>query len=187
MSELLQSFVSKSTFVKVIISLAILLVVNFFINGKLIGLGKLKEITNGVGILDMEFGYSVDKAYGILDALGSQGRAFYLRMIPMDFVFPLSYMLFYLAAISYLLRLSNLQGRLLNYALVIPVLTAAFDFIENTAIIRLLRHYPVRLINTAKIANVLTMTKIVFIYMSMGTIALLLIATLFIKLRTIRL
>ena len=85
--------------------LVLFIIAQSVINGRPLGVVQLHEMTDGVGILDLERGYSPERAYEILTAQGDTGRAFYLRsVIPLDFVFPLTYTLFYLTANTYILQ-----------------------------------------------------------------------------------
>ena len=63
---------------------------SIIINEKPFGVKKLKEISNGVGIIDLEFNYTVDKVYEILDGLGEEGRAFYYKIIVLEFIFSIT-------------------------------------------------------------------------------------------------
>jgi hypothetical protein len=180
MNNLLAGLVSKSNLISVI-SLFVLLAVSFgIINGKAVGTGKLKQITNGVEIIDMEPGYSVEKAYDILEKQGAEGRNYYLkRIIPMDFIFPATYMLFYASAILFLLKLLRSQNAWVNYIVFFPLLAALCDYFENFAIIRMLINYPQKLILSAKAANIFTLSKLAFIYTSWAGILVLTIIVLF--------
>lgn len=146
---------AKTNLVYIFISLLILIVALNIINGEDVGVSKLKQITNGVGILDMEPGYSIEKAYSILDSQGTEGRYYYLkRIIPMDFVFPLIYMAFYCSIILFLLKLIHPRNELLHLLAFVPVLNTFFDYLENITIIRLLVRYPQKEIFTVKLANI---------------------------------
>ncbi|MCL2697704.1 MAG: hypothetical protein FWE74_06455 [Oscillospiraceae bacterium] len=112
------------------------------INFSGIGVTGLLKITDGANILDFEFGYSEEEAYDMLTALGEEGREFYLtKIIPLDFPFPVTYMLFYAGWIALLLKHIT-QSKRFKYLLLIPVLAALSDWIENIGIIAMLRSYP---------------------------------------------
>ncbi len=150
------------------------MIMSILINNSPYGLAKLKQITDGHSILDMELkGYSVEKAYEILDNLGEEGRAFHLRTIaPLDFPFPLAYGMFYFITLT-LIAKSLLKKMPKPWLLgCTGLLAALFDWLENIMIISLLKHYPDKLINVAKTASVFTQLKSFFILTSMGLILL---------------
>jgi hypothetical protein len=102
----------------------------------------LLKITGGANILDFEIGYTLEQAKGLLTALGEEGRMFYLtRIIPLDFLFPVSYMLFYAGWIALFIKHITIR-RWMKYALVFPVINMLSDWIENIGIIAMLRSYP---------------------------------------------
>lgn len=174
MNNLLEGLVSKSNLIWVISFFALFVISITIINGNAVGMGKFKQITNGVGILGMEPGYSVEKAYNILDGQGAEGRTFYLKkIIPMDFVLPLTTMLFYTSVLLFLLKLMNPQYVLVNYVALVPLLAMLFDYFENISFIRMLISYPQKLILTAKVANVFTLSKLAMMYTSWAGIIIL--------------
>lgn len=157
---------------------------NLLINGSPYGLAKLVALTNGHSILDMEFGgYSVDRAYEILGALGAEGRNFAMKyIVPLDFPFPLSYGLFYFVTLTLLGKsiLKNLKNPWLFG--IVGAAAALFDWLENIMVIILLRNYPRRLAGVATTASVFTQLKALFIISSIVLIMAGLIAVLIHKL-----
>lgn len=155
-----------------IIALVLFMCMNFLINGSPYGLGKLIEITGGHSILDMELmGYSVDRAYEVLEALGEEGRAFNMKFIvPLDFAFPLTYGLFYFVTLTLIMK--NIRKNIKKPWLIglVGVFATLFDYLENIMVINLLQSYPNRLDGVAKIASVFTQLKSLFIVLSMVVI-----------------
>ena len=154
---------------------------NFLINYSPYGLSKLVEITGGHSILDMEMqGYSVDKAYELLDALGEEGRAFNMKFIvPLDFPFPLSYGLFYFITLTLILKTirSNIKRPWLIG--LVGVCATLLDWSENIMIINLLQNYPQRQNEIVKIASIFTQLKGLFIMISMFLIVVGLLVIIF--------
>ncbi len=146
----------------------------FLINGSFIGTAKLMEVTGGQNILDMEFeGYSVEKAYTILDALGEEGRAFNMKyIIPLDIIFPLSYGLFYFMALSLIAK--HLFTKMKRFWLIglVGFVGTLFDLAENIAVFRLLQNYPLKLPKTVEVASLFTQIKGTFTFINMVLIAL---------------
>ncbi len=143
------------------------------INGSPYGLAKLREITGGNSILDMEFrGYTVDRAYEILGNLGTEGRNFHMKYIlPLDFIFPLSYGLFYFVTLTIIAK-AIWQGIGKPWLFgTIGIAATLFDILENIMIIRLLSHYPTHLERVAELANLFTLLKGIFLTSSTLLIA----------------
>ena len=135
--------INKVTWKIVAVFTVLFAVVFIVINYSSIGVAGLLRITGGANILDFEFGYSNEGAYQMLTALGADGRIFYLtQILPMDFLLPLSYMLFYVSIIALLIKHSG-RHRYYCFLLCIPVLAAVSDWIENIGIISMLRNYPI--------------------------------------------
>ena len=151
-----------------IVSFVLFICMYFLINHSPFGVDKLVEITGGHGILDMEMGgYSADRAYEILEALGEEGRAFNMKyIVPLDFPFPLSYGLFYFMTLTLIMKNIRKRAKRPWIAGSIGLAAALFDWLENIMIINLLRNYPQRLDGVAKIASVLTQLKTLFLIIS---------------------
>jgi len=152
MNKIFNIFIQRITLKMAIIFTLLFITFFYVINFSDLGVSGLLKITDGANILDFEFGYSKDEAYQILTALGIEGRTFYLkRILPIDFLFPLSYMFIYAGWIAFLIkyiygiRLEDktiTYNKLLNNLLYLPIFAALFDFIENVGIIFLLINYP---------------------------------------------
>jgi hypothetical protein len=153
-----------------IVSFILFMCMLFLINGSPFGLAKLVEITGGQSILDMEMmkGYSVERAYEILGALGENGRAFNMKyIVPLDFPFPLTYGLFYFITLTLIMK--NIQKNAKRPWLIgtVGLFAALFDWLENIMIVILLQNYPERLEGIAKMASIFTQLKSLFITASM--------------------
>ena len=136
------TIIQKASLKKAILFTILFVAFYVIINFSGIGVAGLLEITGGANILDFEFGYTYEEAYGILTALGVEGRIFYLTKIsPIDFPFPFTYMLFYAGWIA-LLAKHTLSKEWCKYLLLVPVLAMLFDWIENIGIITMLNNYP---------------------------------------------
>jgi hypothetical protein len=162
-----------------VLFLALFTLINF--SG--IGVAGLLKITNGANILDFEFGYTYEKAYGMLTALGAEGRTFYLtKILPMDFLFPLTYMLFYVGFMALFIKQTT-QKKAYRFLLFIPVLAMFCDWTENIGIIALLKGYPDLpdwAVSTASIAGML---KFMFIIGSIAITGILFVVFVCLKLR----
>ena len=185
---LLQKITWKIATIFTIIYIIFFVLINF----SNIGVSGLLKITGGENILDFEFGYNKDEAYQILSALGFEGREFYLKnIIPMDFPFPLAYMLFYAGWIALLIKniyqickkcpFGNHNKRY-KYLLFIPILATLCDFIENIGIITMLNSYPNLQEWSVYMASYAGILKTIFTIGSVGIIVILIFVFIFKKL-----
>ena len=152
-----------------IIIFLIFMSVNFLINYSSFGISRLIEITGGPSILDMELmGYSSDRAYEVIGALGEEGRYFTLKYIaPLDIPFPICYGLFYFVTLTVITK--HLWKNIKRPWIVgiWGILGTVFDLSENIMVSKLLHSYPNRLDGVAKIASLFTQLKTFFIVSSM--------------------
>lgn len=171
----MNTIIAKGSWKKTALFTAVFILLYILINFSAIGVAGLLQITDGASILDFEFGYAEDKALAMLTAMGELGRDFYLtKIIPIDFLFPLSYMLCYMGWIAMLVKDIASKGRL-KYLLLIPFFAMLFDWTENIGIIFMLKKYPSLpewAVMTASTAGIL---KMICIVMSVLTIAVLLV------------
>ena len=142
MNAILKRFIHKASVKKALLFTALFAAMYVIINFSPIGVAGLLAITGGPSILDFEFGYTYEKAFELLTALGADGRAFYQsRIVPVDFPFPFSYMLFYAGWMA--LCIKRLEQRDWHkYLLILPILAMMFDWVENIGIIAMLNSYP---------------------------------------------
>ena len=144
--------------------LFIFVIISILINGKPFGLAQLKEMTGGVGIIDMEFNYNTEKVYDLIEKMGENGRHFYLKFIFfLDLIFPISYCLFLSSALLFFLRKNNI-----NFGLVIfiPILAFLSDYTENFLMLPVYLNYPDKISAIISIANIFTIAKFVCILLS---------------------
>lgn len=139
------------------------IVASTLINGEPFGVAQLKSISGGVGMLDMEIGYSPQEAYALFDALGEKGRAFYLRsLVPQDLVFPLVYSLFFMTAATFLFQGFFSEESPWQKLSVLTVAAGMFDYLENFCVLVMLLAYPQQLTVVAGLANIFTLAKFGF-------------------------
>jgi hypothetical protein len=113
----------------------------------------MKDLAAGAPLLDMRPGYTPDAAYHLFDVLGQTGRGAYLKLLrTIDLLLPALFGLFLLSAIR--------RGAFRAWQPV-PLLAASCDYAENIAITMLLLHYPTREPALARLASILTVTKLV--------------------------
>jgi hypothetical protein len=171
----LHKIIQQSSWQKTALLTAILAAFYALINFSSIGVAGLLRITGGASTLDLEFGYSYAKAYDMLTALGAEGRAFYLtKLLPLDFPFPIAYMLFGIACLSLLIK--HLKPKTpYKYLLFLPVSAMLSDWVENIGIIAMLNSYPNLPGWAVVLASVFGMLKTVLVVGSIAAIVVLFI------------
>lgn len=136
--------------------------------GQPFGIAELNERFCNVTILDLRESYTPDEAYKLFEALGVPGRFFYARLLLLlDFAFPLSYMLFWAAAITYLFHRLLPKDNLILKLNLFPVAAALFDYLENFLILDMLFTFPKRVNIVAVLANYMTIAKNFFMWISL--------------------
>jgi hypothetical protein len=112
----------------------------------------MKVLAAGAPLLDMRLGYTPGDAYDLLDRLGQTGRGAYLRLLwTIDLLLPALFGLFLSSAVR--------RGAFRAWQS-IPLLAAACDYAENSAITILLLHYPIHEPAFARLASIFTVTKL---------------------------
>jgi hypothetical protein len=120
------------------------------------------------GLLDMTINYSPETAYAKLAAYGEQGRyAHRLFLDYVDSVFPALYGLFFLLGTTYAFARVFPGREVWQKLSVLTVGTTLFDYAENFCFLAMLRNYPQRLDDVARVANIFTLTKWAFAIFSM--------------------
>ena len=171
----------KITLKKALLCTAVFAAFFILINYTEVGVAGLMKITNGANILDFKFGYSTAEAHNMITALGEQGRAFYLtKIIPIDFPFPLAYMLCYAGWIALLVKHVAPLGPA-KLLLTLPLLAMLSDWAENIGIIFILTCYPDIPENAVVLASTSGILKNLFTQGSIITIIVLLVIYIFMK------
>lgn len=177
MIRISQSFINRlasvpTLFVSGVAAVALVLTVNLAdFSWTLPG---FKHITNGIGILDMEWHYTADVAYRILAAQGEIGRARYLQMLwTVDLGLPLLVSLWLAITVALALRRLGTSGRLATGLTLLPLAAGLSDYVENSGISILLASYPQRLDVLAGVLGYVTSIKHVLYALSVAAAALL--------------
>lgn len=162
----LKGFIEKNveaaSIKKALLATCIFGILFYIIDYSPIGVSGLLRITGGANILDFETGYSVEKAYGMLEALGEAGRSFYLtKILPVDFPFPISFMLFYVSWMSLLLKHCTKNGSSFRWLIGLPLINMCCDWGENIGFILMLVNFPARLETVCFISNLITRLKFI--------------------------
>ncbi|MBN1775774.1 MAG: hypothetical protein JW817_04845 [Clostridiales bacterium] len=119
---------------------------------------KLSEASGGIGMLDMKFGYSEILVNRMMENLGDAGRQLYMKLLCIDFLFVIVFMLLQVILISVLLPAAG-TGSSRGMLMFLPLLRSAFDILENSLLLAILTRYTSH--NAALIwaASLMTMLK----------------------------
>jgi len=177
-----ESFRKVSSKRQVFIFILLFLVVGGLMESKLIGSARLKEISGGTGMIDMQFYYSPDTAYGMLNSMGMYGRSFYSKLLGLDIIFSLAFMFAGSSLITFLLE--NLKINHLWFKLnTLPLFRSLFDVLENCFLWILILNYPQKNRVVATIAAVMTTTKWLVYTVLLMTLLMLVILSVYRKLK----
>jgi hypothetical protein len=162
--------VSKSNRKSLIIIALFFVAMQYLISISPFGVQAVKSAAPGVTILDMQFNYSPAEAHRTLLNLQAAGRAAYFCMLLIDYVFILSYMLFFMVGLTLLARFFFPNIRLYRYVWIVPFAGGMFDVLENCCFLIQLRAIPNALPAFATISNVFSLAK--FFTVGTGELAL---------------
>ena len=172
-------FSTKEHSRKVIIFFVISVVI---MENRWFGQSHLKELTGGVGMIDMNFANSVTQIISYLTELGQQGRDAYLVLLGLDFLIIAS---FGLLQISFMFRL--LKGLQLDYPLkwcvIFPLARGLFDVIETVSMAMNVMSFPGQISATLYLAACATPLKWVSLWITVAVLIVLLLANAVSKIR----
>lgn len=121
---------------------------------------RLKAASGGVGPIDLQFFYTPEKVYSMIDAYGATGRAFYRTFeLTGDIIYPIIYTLFFSLLLTWLFRRGFAGDSRWQRLTVLPVGALLFDLLENSCIVTMLSIYPTTPTLLAWLATSFTMIK----------------------------
>ncbi|MBP2097481.1 hypothetical protein [Enterococcus rivorum] len=102
------------------------------------------QLTKNTGeqIFDFSLNYSPETAYRMIANYGSEGRSLYRIMLILDFLFPITYMLFGITLTGYLVNHYFPENKKLNTLFFVTIMGMIFDWIENIFILTMLNNFP---------------------------------------------
>jgi hypothetical protein len=105
-------------------------------------LAKIEAMSGQIPFDMRLFGYSKLEATQLLDALGEDGRRYYLtRQIPLDTIYPALLAATLISAIGWL-RLRLPRNKLMRVGIVCSVSAAVFDYVENLGVVAMVLNWP---------------------------------------------
>lgn len=134
----------------------------FAATGRPYGTLELTVITGGLQVPDLSFEYSSQSVYSLLDSFGQAGRDLYLtRILPLDILFAFSYLFFFTITLGILIRYLLPSRPELQGLVMIPVIGAFADIVENVCFALVLMTYPTPLHLVVAFSSVFTKVKFV--------------------------
>jgi hypothetical protein len=127
----------------------------------LITLPELSQRSGGLAMFDlMPGGYDSDHANSVLQALGEDGRLYYLtRQIPLDLLYPGLLSAVLAGTWLFLLRRGHIQGKYQRGWIIIAVGAGLADYGENVFIMIMLISFPEISDGLVTTASILTILK----------------------------
>lgn len=138
----------------------------------LVTIPQVMSFSGGMKIFDMQpGGYDLDYVINLLRKLGPDGRrAYVLRQIPLDMVYPMLAAIAYYMLMLWLFKKLGLQGKPLMYLCLAPLLAGLFDYFENFGVILMIAGFPYLPAWQVGITSAITIVKSVFYTVSYVTL-----------------
>lgn len=152
-----------------IIMVTVLGVIGFFLCLVLmeftnLGVRGIRQYDPGFGLLDMRLSYDANTVYQVFDQISEAGRKAYKHYLCLDYCFIACFMIVMLA----LSFKSTTNPVYRNVLIVLVVVRALFDLIENTLLMVLINNYPQQNIFMATVCSWSTTMKFVFLFLWVG-------------------
>ncbi|MFD2248297.1 hypothetical protein [Pontibacter ruber] len=137
-SLILKNLQGKKILLLFVVTMSVYLVMIF------ITIPWLVTYSKGLSTLDMlPTGYDHKYALSLFQALGEEGRDYYLsRQLPLDFFYPGLFAVTYALLFAYLLRKLDKQDSKWFVIAYLPILSGVADYLENIGIINMLLTFP---------------------------------------------
>lgn len=142
---------------------------------------QVKNISGGTGILDLNFGNSIEDIHSTMISLGEKGRQYYLKIfLVVDFFYAISYAMFYSFTLLFFINKINNKKKLWFISLS-PIFGMVFDWLENLFLAISLANWTHESIMLYIILNIFTILKFIFVYLSLTLVIILFIYYLYKK------
>lgn len=95
------------------------------------------------GLMDLDFGFSSEKGYSIIESYGEQGRKVYFFVESfIDVLYPIVYTAAFVLMISFLFKKNSWNIGKIALLNILPLAGMVFDMLENFGIVQMLRAFP---------------------------------------------
>jgi len=147
----------------------------FFYSDLPFSLPHVQNACAGQPVLDVRWVYGPDDAYSLLSQCGPLGRAAIRNQQLADLVYPAVNGVVVALGLRLLVQALAPGRRQLQFVVVIPVLAAVLDYLENLGIWTLLLTYPTRLDGVVRVLALITPAKLALGQVSLILVGLLLL------------
>jgi hypothetical protein len=111
-----------------------------------------------IGPIDLTFGFNPQRTLQMIEAYGDAGREYYASVeTSIDLAYPVIYALLFAVMLTMIYR--RLLGRQVRHLNMLPFVAMFFDFMENLAIVSMLRHYPEQSLTMATLCEIFKLCK----------------------------
>ena len=120
---------------------------------------------------DLSLWYTADQLYETAEAYGAEGRDAYVRArITFDVLWPLVYVAFLAATLSWVYRARRRASRFWQRANLLPVAAGLLDYAENVCTATVMARYPAKTLLLDSLAAVFTVSKWSVLMASFGVL-----------------
>lgn len=134
---------------------------------------QVQVVSGGAGIIDLTFGNSVDNVWQTMEALGEDGRNYYLtRFLVIDCVYAMFYAAFYVCSILLLLQKNKVRRKGMYVISILPVIGMCFDWLENLSLAFMLTNWTAKTTALGIMFIVSNVMKFLFVYTSLLVVVL---------------
>ncbi len=124
---------------------------------------KIEAASGGTGPIDLQFFYTPEKVYSMVESYGEAGRADYrLFELTGDILYPIVYTLFFSLAITWLFQRGFSANSTMQKYNVVPFGGWLFDLLENLGIVTMLSVFPSTPALLAWVTAIFTVIKWLF-------------------------
>ncbi len=134
---------------------------------------KVKEVSGGISVLDLNLGNSIRHIRQTIFNLGDDGRMYYLRnFLVVDCIYAMVYATFYFCSIAFLIHKNEIRRKRVFLVCVFPIAGMLFDWLENISLSFLLVNWTTELAAWSMLFRISNITKFLFVYTSLMLVVL---------------
>lgn len=129
---------------------------------------QVKYISRETGVLDLQLGNSVENILQTMNALGDNGRRYYLtRFLIVDYFYAIIYAAFYFCSILLLLCKNGIRKKSVYNLCLFPIIGMLFDWLENIFLRFIILNWTSRPVVLCILFVVSNLIKFLFVYLSL--------------------
>lgn len=129
---------------------------------------QVKYISRETGVLVLQLGNSVENILQTMNALGDNGRRYYLtRFLIVDYFYAIVYAAFYFCSILLLLCKNGIRKKSVYNLCLFPIIGMLFDWLENIFLRFIILNWTSRPVVLCILFVVSNLIKFLFVYLSL--------------------